>query len=242
MHKLLYNLITLILEMQNKFYTNKCSKIPSRLVFNDSTTKTSMNDACTLKLTSKTEENKAKVNKVAKDIVKMNIKTPEKLLDLIEERGTKVYRFSAAAKVLDFIGEEEGFILPLKGIKALYLNFMIGIFVHKKFSISFETQEMFVLRNLPVDIYIMSHQFHKWYGFKMKLPGYDYKTQQKFKKLFRNSNSKNIQECSLGEVISLKEAVARDVESIDFVVNLAKEYEGSKKSLEKIMAKKGANI
>ena len=241
MNKILYRLLDFILEAQNKFYQLKYKK-PSKLVFSDSTTKTSMNSACTLKLTAITEENKAKVNTDAKEIIKKNIKTPGKLLDFVELKGTKVYKLPFADKILDFIGEEEGFITPLKGIKALYLNLMIGLLIDKKFKISFKTREMFVLRDLPVDIYIMSHQFHKWYGFKMKLPGYDYKTQEKFKKLFKNSNDKNIQECSLAEVISIKEAVARNVESIDFVVNLAKEYEGSKKSLEKIMTKNGANI
>lgn len=241
MLKILYKLVNLILETQNKFYQLKYKR-PTSLIFNDSTTKTSMNVACTLKLTAKTEENKAKVNQNAKEIIKKNIKTPEKLLYFIEKQGTKVYKIPFANKILDFIGEEEGFITPLQGFKALYINLIIGILVHKKLVVSFKTKEMFVLRDLPVDIYIMSHQFHKWYGFRLKLPGYDYKTQEKFKKLFKNSSDKNIKECSLGEVISIKEAVARNVESIDFVVNLAKEYDGSKKSLEKIMMQKGANI
>lgn len=241
MLKIVVKLVRLIIKAQDKFLPSY-TKIPTNMVFSNSTTKTSMNSACTLKLASKTEENKAKVNQNAKAIIKKNIKTPEKLLDIIESKGTKVYKLPAADKILAYIGEEEGFITPLEGFKALYLNFVIGLITEKKLCISFKTKEMFVLRNLPLDIYIMSHQFHKWYGFKMNLPGYDYKTQEKFKKIFRNSSDKNIEECSIAEVISIKEAVARNVESIDFVINLAKEYEGSKQSLAKIMTSKGASV
>ena len=50
----------------------------------------------------------------------------------------------------------------------------------------------------------------------------------------------DISKLSLGEIIALKEAIARDVEAIDFVVNLSKEYDASKKLLKKL--KSGASI
>ncbi|MDD3237886.1 MAG: hypothetical protein PHV37_07300 [Candidatus Gastranaerophilales bacterium] len=238
------NILNFIFELQKKFYQKKYKKLhaQSNMVFKDSTTTTSMNGACTLKLTTKTEANKAKVNLTAKEIIKKNIKTPEKLLDLIQAKGTKVYKFAIAEKVLGIIGEEEGFITPLKGLNAIFLNLCIGIFCEKKINLNTETKEMFIMRNLPVDIYVMSHQFHKWYGYKMHLPGYDADTQRKFKHIYKTFDDAEIKEFSMAEVISLKEAVARNVESIDFVVELAKEYDGSKKSLAKIKTQKGACI
>ncbi len=241
MSNLLYKLIKLVFDAQSKFYKAKYQN-HSNMAFTTSTTKTAMNGACTLKLNSKTEENKRKVDLGAKELIKRNIKTPEKLLEFVQTKGTKVYKTAKADTILRIIGEEEGFITPQEGIKALYLNFLIGILVENKLNISLKTKEMFLLRDLPVDIYIMSHQFHKWYGFKMKLPGYDFETQKKFKKLYKTLDDTEIKQCSLGEVISLKEAVARNVESIDFVVSLAREYEGSKKSLEKIKTKAGASV
>ncbi len=241
MQKLLYKIFDFILETQNKFYSQKY-KNHSNVVFSNSTTKMSMNSACTLKLNSKTEDNKSKINKAAKEIILKNVKTPEKILEFIEQKGTKVYKTNHAGAILCATGEEEGFITPLKGIKALYVNFLIGILVEKKLNISFATKEMFLLRDMPLDIYIMSHHFHKWYGYKMKLPGYDHKTQEKFKRIYKTLNDSEISQFSLAEVISIKEAVARNVESIDFVLNIAKEYEGSKKSLNKILAQQGANI
>ncbi len=241
MSNLLNKLLELVFDFQSKYYKAKYNNY-TNMVFTNSTSKTSMNSACTLKLASKTEENKKKVDLGAKELIKRNIKTPEKLLDFVQVKGTKVYKTSKADTILKLIGEEEGFITPQKGFKALYLNLLIGFLVEKKFNFSFKTKELFLLRDLPVDIYIMSHQFHKWYGFKMKLPGYDFETQEKFKKLYKTLNDDEIKECSLGEVISLKEAVARNVESINFVVNLAREYDGSKKSLAKIKSQAGANV
>lgn len=241
MFKLFYKILNLVLETQNRFYKLKYSR-QNKFVFKNSTSKTSMNEACTLKLKATTEENIKKVDLGAKEIIKRNIQTPEKLLDFIEKKGTKVYRTQKASTILKLIDEEEGFITPQKGFKALYLNFATGLFIEKKLKISFTTKEMFVVRKSPVDIYAISHQLHKWYGFKMQLPGYDYHTQEKFKRIYKTLDDAEIRQFSLADVISVKEAVARNVESINFVVNLAKEYDGSKQSLAKIMSQKGANI
>ncbi len=241
MLKLLFKIFDFIMETQNKFYQTKY-KSQSSMFFSDSTTKFSMNTACTMKLSSKTEENKAKINKVAKQIILKNIKSPEKILEFIEQKGTKVYQSDKAAFILSAIGEEEGFITSMRGQRALCLNFLIGVLIEKKLKISFSSPEIFMFRDAPVDIYMLSHNLHRWYGYKMKLPGYDYETQEKFKKVYKTLNDVEISKFSFSDVMSVKEAVARNVESINFVVNIAKEYEGSKKSLAKIVASGGASV
>ena len=241
MFKLLYKFINLIVQAQSKFYHLKYES-NSGVVFANSTTKTSMNCACTLKIQGETEANKQKVERCSKELVKRNIKTPEKLLDFVKNDGTPVYKSPHADTLLWLIGEEEGFITPLRGAKALFLNLALAIFANKKFTFSFSTEGLFFLRDLPLDIYIMSHEFYKWYGYKMKLPGYDYSTQEKFKRVYKTLSDTEISKFSLADVLSVKEAIARNVESINFVINIAKEYEGSKKSLNKIMAKGGARI
>ena len=71
----------------------------------------------------------------------------------------------------------------------------------KKISVKFKTPAMFVLRDLPVDVYYMSHQFYKWFGYKMKLPGYDYKTQENFKSSFKTLSNNDISKLSRLEKI-----------------------------------------
>ena len=102
---------------------------------------------------------------------------------------------------------------------------------------------MFVLSTGQVNIYNMAHQFHKWYGYRMGLPGFDDEAQEKFKKIFDYELDSNVELLSYEEILSLKEAIHRDIEAIDFVINLAKESEGAKKAFKNIKDNKdGTNI
>lgn len=232
-----------------KYFLEKRQKKLNRLQENlvpktyiNSTTKTHINAASTMRLTTETEKNKEKMDFCVKNIIMQNLETPEKLLDYIAEHGTNVYKIPFADKILNVIGEEEGFITPLNGIKALYLNIILGLLSNKNFSCSLDTDEMFVLRDLPVNIYYMIHQFHKWYGFKIELPGYDAQTQENFKNAFSNLKEEDFSDMSVGEIIGLKEAIARDAEAIDFVINLAREKSGAKKALDKMKNDGSAQI
>lgn len=208
----------------------------------NSTTKTHIDSNVTMRLTTETEKNKEKMDFCVKNIIMQNLETPENLLVYINEHGTDVWKPPFADKILSVIKEDEGFITPLKGWKALYLNIMLGIFSKKTFALSLKTDAMFVLRDLPVNIYYMIHQFHKWYGFRVNLPGYDEETQENFKKAFSDLKEDDFSLMSVGEIIGLKEAIARDAEAIDFVIKLAKEKSGAKKALDKMKNDGGANI
>lgn len=89
----------------------------------------------------------------------------------------------------------------------------------------------------------MLHQFHKWYGFKKNLPGYDEKSQDLFKEnLETDMPDSSVQEMSIEEILSLKEAIARDTQAAEFVIQLAKESTGARKALEKMKNEGGADI
>lgn len=241
MSNVIKRIIGYILAKRQKRLETLQKKLKPR-TYTNSTTKTHIDASTTMQLTTETEKNKEMVDFCVKNIIMQNIDPPEKLLDYISEHGTPIYKPPFADKILKGIKEEEGFITPLTGIKALYLNIMLGIFSKKPFLLSLKTDEMFVLRDLPVNIYYMIHQFHKWYGFKVNLPGYDPQTQENFKKAFSDIKEGEFSDMSVGEIIALKEAIARDAEAIDFVINLAKEKSGAKKALDKIKNDGGANI
>lgn len=235
MEELLKKITEWILHKQEEFYAKKYKKNLADVKYSttNSTSKTHVRAGIKLFLNSKTEQNKKKLNEEVKAIVTKNLKEPNELLKYIEQNGTKVYKIPYADKVLAFVGEEEGFITPIRGINALILNLVL----EKKFA--FKTEPMFVLRDMPVNIYIMAHQFHKWYGYKMGLPGFDENAQEKFKKIWEYEIDENIQTLSYEEIVSLKEAIHRDIEAIDFVTKLAKENEGAKRVFENIKDKKG---
>ncbi len=178
------------------------------------------------------EDRKKEVEKKVENIVNKFKRNPYKLINYVEKHGTKIYRISSADKILALINETEGFITPKKGLKALYLNFILN----KKISFSFK--ECFVMRNLPLDPYYTIHQFYTWYGFKSGFAGYEYKAQEKFNQVMNAKNKKEkINNLSISDILAVKEAIHRDVEAIDFVIKIAKNNDGAKAAFEKLMSK-----
>lgn len=218
------------------FIKNK-KRVITTTTFKTSTTKCAVTGCCTLKLSSKTEELKKEIQQELKTKIKKYINAPEKLLQYLKLKGIKVYRVSNAEKVLAKIGEEEGFITPLKGIKAIILNF----FIIKQ--PGFSTKEIMIFDSDKIEIYTVARAFYKYYSFKKNLPGYDYKSQELFKKVYgnRNNSSAAFENCSLKDVLACKEALARDMESIKFTVELSDEYINAKKMMKKLK-ESGANI
>lgn len=234
--KIIYSFLAL----QEKVLRKKLRRNLKRS-FTNATSKRIFSQAASLELNSKTEQNKIKLKNNVKCILEKYENNPQKLLDFIQRSGTKVYKLPFADKLLSLIGCEEGFICATKNVKALYLNVIIGIFSGEKMGLSLSTEPMFILRNMPLDDYCMIQQFHKWYAMKLNLPGFDAESQNNFQKFLTPINDEKINELSVEEILGLKEAIARDVEAINFVVNLAKSTSGSKNALKKITAG-GASI
>lgn len=226
MRKLIKIFLDMVFSIQEKKHKELVQK--TMYSYQNSTSKSHITSFATVSFNAKSSQKATLLKQTVKKIVVKNIKTPEKLLEYMEKSGTKVIKTKFADKILDYVGLEEGFIAPKEGFEALYLNLMLN----KKFG--FKTAEMFILRDLPLNIYALSHQFHKWYSYKMNLPGYDAKTQEKFKRVFEYENSNKAKELSYQEIMDLKEAIKRDNEAIDFVLELSREQESSSLSLEKI--------
>ena len=197
----------------------------------------------TLEINSKTKQKSKLVSENAKKILKKYVNKPDELLQFIESRGTKVIKAPYMDKVLGFIGEDEGFITPAKGLKALFLITAINILSKQKLPYSFKTSEMFVMRDLPVNIFSLAHQLHHWMAFRQNLPGYEAGTVQKFKNIWQiDKTPGEIEKLSINDVISLRNAIARDIEAIEFVKAFTREYIGSKDSLDKIKEGQRVNI
>lgn len=222
----------------------KKNKKADNIFFKNSTTKHSMTSSCTLKLSTETEKKKAEINEKLKVLIKKYINNPEKLLQFMQLKGMKVYKFRNANKLLSKIGEEEGFLTPLKGMKAFILNLIIGILFEEKIKIGFSTKEMFIFNIDNTEIYTIARALHKYYGYKKDLPGFDYKSQEIFKRIYNNSKTQTspIDKCTIKDIYACKEALARDLESINFTIELSVEYERSKKALNKIIKENSASI
>src|SRR5574344_112206 len=230
-----------ILSLQEKVLTKKLERNLKK-VYSSSTTKRSFSKDYCLTLSNETERNRARVDFELKNILKQAQNNPQKLLNFIEKKGTSVYKIPYANVLLGLILEEEGLIYEKKGLTALYLSAVISILSGSGLKFKLKTEPMFVMRDLPVDAYYMIHQFHKWYALKLNLPGFDYHAQENFKKFFNKNNDEELNKLNIDEILSLKDAISRDVDAINFVVDLAKSTEGSKKALQKITSAEGASI
>jgi len=203
--------------------------------YGKSTTKALLAKSDSVRLTGQTEKNKQKLDFDVKSVIKKYANDPEKLLKFVAKKGTHVCKIPHAKVLLGVIGYEEGFIGHLTGFKALYLTVVLTILA-QQVGISLNTKPMFVLSNKPVDSCNMIQQFHKWYAMKLNLPGFDAEAQQNFQKFLGDTKDEDIKSLSLDEILGLKEAIARDVEAINFVVEMAKSIDGSRQAMCKITA------
>ena len=226
MYNLIKKISLFILSVQEKILSLKL-KGAMGTTFKNSTSKTVLTKDYTVNFNSETEKNKQKLKDEVTLILKEFNNDVDKILAYIELEGTKVYNLKFAEPILKLLGEEKGFLTAIDGFKAFILNLIL----EKKFS--FKSEDIFVVEDKNVEPYSLIHQFHKWYAKKLNLPGFDKKAQKIFKKYLKHD--KDVSKLNMEEIVSLKEAIARDTDAINFVVDLAKHSEGSKEALKKIV-------
>ena len=87
---------------------------------------------------------------------------------------------------------------------------------------------------VEIDKYAMIHRFYLWYAYKFDMPGFDSKAQENFKKYINEKGNLNLKKLSTDDIMALKEAIARDVDAIEFVQRIAKTGEGSQNAMKKL--------
>lgn len=236
--------IKFITEITSKLKTKKANKLQNKIhICENSTTKRAVNSACTLTLSSNTIKMKESLDTKLELLIKKYRNNPKKLLQYIEMQGVNIYTLPNAGKLLSKINEEEGFIVPLKGKNALLLNLIIGLICENKIKLGLKTNAMMIFNTKNIDFYTLARAIYKFYGFKKGLPGYDYKSQAIFKKIYNSENSSvSVEKASFKDLCACKEALARDLDSIKFTVKLSTEYDSSKKALQKLKETNSINV
>lgn len=231
-----------ILKKINKFFKNNNSAENS--IYSNSESKRTMNSSCTLEFSAKTQKQKEALDYKVKTIVKKYIKTPSKLLQYIKMQGVNIYKINNAEAFLNKFCEEEGFIIPFNGYKAFLLNLYIGICCEKKLNLSFKTKPMIIVDKKNKDFSVYIRALYKFNAMKTNISGYDEFSQKTLKKVYaiKNKTVNPFATCNLKEIYACKEAMARDLESIKFAIELAVEYENTKKVLMKLKNTKSINV
>ena len=223
------------LSQQEKNIQNKLKKTTKRS-FTNKTSKTIFGTAANVTLNTETQKLIELVKTNVSTIIKKVDCNPEELLNYVKAANTPVYKINNADKLLGFIQEEEGIIYEQEGITALYLSIITGQ------GIKFKTQPMFILRDGEIDKYYMLHHFYRWYSIKSNLPGFEYSVQKKFKQFIVDNSDEMLKKFTMEDIVALKEAIARDQEATEFVLEYSKQVEGSKNVIDKIKNSGGANV
>lgn len=191
---------------------------------------------CTLELS---KDDLCDTKKLAEEtslILKNCKNNAEALTKFLEAHKTPVYQIKNVEKVLQKINEKEGLITERTGFSAMYLNFITTR------SFGLKSPMMIVVESGELNVYDLMHALHKWVALKNGLPGLDEKSQKILRRFDVEKDDKVIGRLSLKDIDKVRAAIARDVQSIDFVVKYSKEHAGAKKALEKMKEEGGANI
>ena len=230
--QLFKNIFYSILSIQEAFLRKRLSGTIG--IKNTSKSKTHYFNGCTVTLSSMAEEEKRKLEEELTLLLKTYDFEPEKLLKYIETQGTKVIYLNNAAGILNPIGENEGFVYPASGAKALYISLATTKTPVLK------TDEIFILSKGEINKYYFIYHFYNWYAFKHNIAGLDSESQRLLKKyLFENSDTKTLQ---LSEIYKLKDAIKQDKDAIEFVIKLCRSFEGTKRALVKIKKEGSAKL
>lgn len=230
---LLKKIIMFFLNLQEKHLTNSLKKTIGAK--SSSKRKSFYSDGCFMSLDSIAESEKNKIEEELALILKSSNYNPKEVLEYIRKHGTEVL-YIENSKSLNSIGENEGFIYPQKGAKALYLSLL----THKK--IKFRTQEMFVLTKGEINTYYFIYHFYNWYAFKHNISGMDTDSQDLLKKFLFSSTEEDFSKLQLTDIYKLKDAIKQDKSAIEFVFKLCRQYEGSKQALKKLKDNGSASL
>lgn len=226
------NIVLFILSVQERMLTRSLNKTLGAK--NTSKRKKYFQDGCLLSLDSLADGDKQRMEEELALILKSSNYEPLEVLKYIEAHGTRVF-YIDSAKSLHSVGENEGFIYPQKGYKAIYLSLL----TEKRFAV--KTNEMFILSKGEINKYYFIYHFYNWYAYKHGIAGMDTESQELLKKYLFNSSDEDFSKLQLADIYKLKDAIKQDKASIEFVFRLCQQYEGAKKALEKLKDS-GANL
>lgn len=226
------NIVYFILSVQEKFLTHRLNKTLG--VKKVSKRKKYYNQGCFLSLDTLADSEKQQMEEELLLILKSSNYNPKEVLEYIKKHGTKVFYIDNAKK-LHSIGENEGFIFPTKGFKALYLSLLL----ENKFK--FNTDENFVLSKGEINKYYFIYHFYNWYAYKHNIAGLDPESQNLLKKYLYNADESDFSKLQLDDIYKLKDAIKQDKASIEFVFKLCQQYEGAQNAFKK-MKDKGSNL
>lgn len=193
-----------------------------------------------LSITSSANKTEDEVTNTAYNILNKYKDQPALILEYIKSNGTNVIAQKSLLPIIKCLGYEEGFIPKHKSVKAFILNIAISKATKEKMKLSMTLDDTFLICRKDLSLYFLAYQFHHWLSYKNNLPGYDYETLCLFRTTM-NTNA-NLSVLNINQILSIKDAIDRDKQALDFVTKFVREQVGAKERLQKILDGKQVNI
>lgn len=222
---LLKNFIYFILAIQEKILAHRLNNTLG--IKNNSKRKRIYGNGILLSLDSFADKEREELEAECEIILKNAEYNPEKILEYIKKQGTSVY-YTDNKNALSSVGENEGFIYPQRGAKAVYISLLI------KEKPAWNTNEMFILTKGEINKYYFIYHFYNWFMFKHNITGIGAEEINMLNKYLFNASDDDINKLQLNDIYKLKDAIVQDKAAIEFVIRLCKKYDGSKNAFEKL--------
>lgn len=219
------NIIFTILSIQENLLRARLKKTIG--IKNTSKRRSIRQNGCFLTLETLAEAEKTRMEEELGLILKQASYEPERLLDFVKSQGTPVY-YIDNPNILYSVGENEGFIYPQKGAKALYISSITT----KNFKLN--TPDMFILSKGKINKFYFIYHFYNWYSFKHGISGMDSESITMLNKYLLNATDEEINKLQLADIYKLKDAIKQDKASIEFVFKLCRDMEGAQKAFGKL--------
>lgn len=219
------SIVYFVLSLQEKVLTARLNKTLG--VKNKSKRKKFYLQGDLLSLDSLADTEKNKIEEELALILKKYNYEPEALLEYVKTQGTGVFYIQNPVS-LNSVGENEGFIYPQKGGKALYISSLV------KQGFKLTTPEMFILTHGEINKFYFIYHFYNWFTFKRGISGMDSDSINLLNKYLFNATEEEINKLQLSDIYKLKDAIKQDKSAIEFVFKLCQNIEGAKNAMKKL--------
>jgi len=213
---LFQRVLYLMLFAKERFLSFRLSKHLKNSYAN-STSKTVIGQAATLDINAQTKSNIEIVKNEMAELVNKSKFSADVLLEYIKSKEIKTIFIKDATKILNLMGEEQGFITERKGFDGFIINLLLVN------GFSFNSKPVVVLEYGNKDFYYLLFTVYKICGYLHKLPGYDFEAQKLFKMYAKFGDKADTTKLKIEELNALKQAVARDNEASTFVIEVSKQ-------------------
>ena len=93
---------------------------------------------------------------------------------------------------------------------------------------------MFVLSKGKINKFYFVYHLYNWYAYKHGISGMDSESIALLNKYLFNASDEDLGKLQLADIYKLKDAIKQDKASVEFVIKLCRNLEGSQKAFEKL--------